>query len=87
MILDLLIAIIYNAIAIVVNIFVILPDVTLSQDITDAIAQIGPYYKGIETVFPIGTLISILAIELIFITSYFGYKIIRWGYRKIPGIT
>lgn len=86
MITDFLISIVFNVVAFIVNIFAILPNVSLNSNITSNLSNIAPYYMGIEPVFPIGTLISILALELIFIGSYFTYKLIRWGYTKIPGI-
>jgi len=86
MITDFLITIIYNVVAVIVNIFAILPNVTLNGNIASSLTSIAPYYNAIETIFPIGTLISILGVELTFIGLYFTYKIIRWGYTKIPGI-
>jgi len=86
MIVDFLITIIYNVVALIVNLFAILPDVTLPTAINDALVSVSPYYKGIETVFPVDTLVEIVGVELIFIGAVFTYKIIRWGYKKIPGI-
>lgn len=86
MITDFLIAIIYNVIAAVVFIFELLPNVAIPADIQTNISAVSPYYAGIETVFPVGTLIDILAVELIFIGAYFFYKLVRWAYTKIPGV-
>lgn len=86
MIIDFLITIIYNVVAIVVNLFAILPDVSLPTEIQTNLNAVSGYYNGIESIFPVSTLIDILGIELIFIGFYFGYKIIRWAYTKIPGI-
>jgi len=86
MIVDFLIAVIYNVISAVVFVFELLPDVALPADIATNIGAVAPYYAGIETVFPIGTLVDILAVELVFIGAYFFYKLVRWAYTKIPGI-
>lgn len=86
MIIDFLIAVIYNVISAVVFVFELLPNVALPAEITSNISAVSPYYAGIETVFPIGTLIDILAVELVFIGAYFFYKLVRWAYTKIPGI-
>lgn len=86
MITNFLIAVIYNVISAVVFVFELLPDVSLPAEITTNISAVSPYYAGIETVFPVGTLIDILAVELVFIGSYFFYKLVRWAYTKIPGI-
>lgn len=86
MITDFLITILYNVVAVVVNIFAIFPDVSLPADIYNNLNSVSPYYNGISTIFPVGTLLDILAFELIVIGFYFGYKIVRWAYTKIPGI-
>lgn len=86
MITEFLISIIYNVVAIIVNLFAILPNVSVPSEILNSITSISPYYQAIDTIFPVATLIDILAIELLFIGSYFSYKIIRWAYTKIPGI-
>ena len=54
-----------------------------------AISTASSYYSGMFTILP-NTLISAFAISaltLSFIGIYFVYKMIRWAYRKIPGIT
>lgn len=86
MITDFIITVIYNVVALVVNLFAILPNVTLPAGVYNSLNSISPYYNSIGAIFPIGTLLDILAVELIFITAYFTYKIIRWAYTKIPGI-
>lgn len=86
MITDFIIAVIYNVLSGIVFVFELLPSVSLPSDIQTNIAAVSPYYAGIETVFPVGTLIDILAVELVFIGGYFFYKLVRWAYRKIPGI-
>lgn len=86
MITDFLITIIYNVVAVVVNIFAILPDVTLPANIQTSLNGVAPYYNGISTIFPVNTLLDILGVELVFIGFYFTYKIVRWAYTKIPGI-
>ena len=86
MITDFLITVLYNVVALVANLFAVLPDVALNGSIVSSINSISPYYAGINTVFPIDTLVDILAVELLFIGAYFTYKLIRWGYTKIPGV-
>ncbi len=87
MITEFLITIIFNAVALIVNIFEILPDVSISSAITNSLTAIGPYYSSLNAIFPMPTLLAILAIELTFIGANFTYKIIRWGYTKIPGLS
>lgn len=86
MITDFLISIVYNVVALAVNLIAFLPDVAISANITSNITAISPYYSALDTVLPMDTLIAILAIELVFIGFYFSYKLIRWAYVKIPFI-
>jgi hypothetical protein len=86
MITDFIIFAFYLVVALIANIFIVLPNVTLPASINSAISSIGPYYQSLDLFFPISTIIDILAIELSFIAIYFTYKIIRWAYKKIPAI-
>lgn len=86
MIVDFLITVIYNVVALIANLFAILPDVSLNGNIVTSINSVAPYYAGLNTVFPMSTLLDILAVELVLVAAYFTYKIIRWAYTKIPGI-
>lgn len=86
MITNFLITILYNVVAVVVNIFAILPDVSLPVDITNALNNISGYYSAMDTILPMDTLFTILTIELTFIGFYFTYKLVRWAYTKIPGV-
>jgi hypothetical protein len=86
MITEFLITILYNVVVFIVNIFAVLPDVSLPAALNSSLAAISPYYAGLDTVFPIGTLIDILGVELGIIGAYLTYKLVRWAYVKIPTI-
>lgn len=65
-----------------------LPDVSLDPGIATAIATVGQYLWTIWTVIPL-TVITLLAILVIVVgveTHIFSYKLIKWVYKKIPGI-
>lgn len=79
--------VLYKAILFIANIIALAPDVSLNSALSSSLSQISPYYSAIDPIFPIGTLLSILVIELGFIGAYFLYKLIRWAYIKIPGIS
>jgi len=55
--------------------------------LTSAIVVTKTYYNSLNAYLPIDTLIAIIAFDLAFEGIYFTYKLIRWGYRKVPGIT
>lgn len=84
MITDFLISVVYNVILLIVNIISLAPDVALSVSLTSAITNISPYYQALNVIIPMATFTAILSFELIFITFYFTYKLIRWAYVKIP---
>lgn len=63
-----------------------LPDVTLPSSIASAISSAGAYIATIDAIFPVSTLLSVLASFLAVETAIFVYKLIRWTYQKIPGV-
>jgi hypothetical protein len=87
MIIDFIINVIYNLILFLVDLIALAPDVVLNSNITGSLSQIAPYYISIDTVFPIGALLAILFFELAYEGAYLLYKLIRWAYIKIPGIS
>jgi len=55
--------------------------------ITSSIVTFKTYYNSLNEYLPISTIVSIVAFVLAFESVYFIYKLIRWGYRKVPGIS
>lgn len=62
---------------------------TVSQDsnVTQGIATLSTYLSPINDILPIDTIVTILIFEIVFESLYFTYKLIRWGYRKVPTIS
>jgi hypothetical protein len=87
MITDFLIDILYtftSGIAFVVASFGTVSD---NNAITTSIVTFKSYYNALNLYLPIDTIIAIIAFDLLFEGIYFIYKLVRWGYRKVPGIT
>ena len=55
--------------------------------ISNGILTMASYYSAIDNILPIGTILAIIAIELTIEIAYFSYKLIKWGYQKIPTIS
>ncbi len=62
-------------------------DVSENSQITSAIAQMANYYTSLNDIFPVNTLLAIIAFDLVFEGAMLIYKLVRWGYQKVPGIT
>lgn len=61
-------------------------DVSQNNAITDALATMSAYLVALNDFLPVSTLLAIIAFELAFEASVFTYKLVRWGYQKVPGI-
>jgi hypothetical protein len=55
--------------------------------VTTSIVTLKTYYTSLNAYLPIDTIVAIIAFALLFETSFFIYKLVRWGYRKIPMIS
>lgn len=87
MITDILLNIIYQfvyTISLAVSSF---GDVAADNNITTAITTFKTYYVSLNSYLPIDTIVAIVAFSLAFEGVYFLYKLIRWGYQKVPGIS
>lgn len=54
--------------------------------VTTSIVTLKTYYNSLNAFLPIDTIVSIVAFSLAFEGIYFIYKLVRWGYQKIPMI-
>lgn len=61
-------------------------DVTANGAITSSIATISSYAVALNEFIPLTVLIAIILFELTFETAVFTYRLIRWGYQKVPGV-
>ena len=87
MITDSIIVVIYGILTVVSSPLLLLDNVTTNSSIVSAITQAGGYIQPLSIVVPLDTLRNIIIIFTLFETWYGIYKIIRWVYRKIPGVT
>jgi len=62
-------------------------DVPINNGLTSAITTAAGGFTAMETFFPIALLIAANLFFLKFDGIHLVYKLIRWGYRKIPGIS
>jgi len=62
-------------------------DVPLNNGLTSAIASAAGGFAALAPFFPVALLISANLFFLKFDGIHLVYKLIRWGYRKIPGIS
>jgi hypothetical protein len=65
----------------------ILSDVSLSSDFTSTITTFNNYLAGLNFIFPLSTLITIIGLFLGIEVFILLYKIMNWLIRKIPMIS
>lgn len=61
-------------------------EVPQNTAITSAISTMGSYYSSLNDYLPLDTLIQIALFLIVYHSAVFLYKLIRWGYQKVPGI-
>jgi len=66
--------------------FIVQPDVAIGSDFSGAITNVAAYYSALDVIFPMPVLLGIVAFDTTFEGAYLFYKLVRWGYQKIPGI-
>jgi len=62
-------------------------DVSQESAITTGIATMVNYYTSLSEYLPINALVAIIAFDVGFELAVFIYKLVRWGYQKVPSIT
>ena len=87
MIISLILQLILAALFAVISPILLLPDVSLSSSVPTAIATASGYLGLINQVVPLATLFIVFGTVLIIENTHFGYKLIRWIYQKIPGVS
>lgn len=86
MITNFLLILVYNLINLILTPLRAFDNVTLPANIASSISTAGDYLSNLNAVFPISTLIYILATFLAIETGIFVYKGIQWLIKKIPTI-
>ncbi len=65
----------------------LLPTASLSVDLTGTLTQAGNYLALFDIFLPVGTLLTVFGIIVSIEGGYFSYKVVKWIYNKIPGVT
>lgn len=70
----------------IIYLFSTLGPIEENDAIVQSISEISLYISPLNNIIPIDTILQILLFEIVFETAYLTYKLIRWGYQKIPMI-
>jgi len=62
-------------------------EVSTNNAITTSVTAFKTYYMSVNAYIPLDTILAIVAFDLAFEGIVFLYKLVRWGYQKVPGIT
>ena len=62
-------------------------EVSTNNAVTTSVTAFKTYYMSVNAYIPIDTILAIVAFDLAFEGAMFLYKLVRWGYQKVPGIT
>jgi hypothetical protein len=65
----------------------LLPDVSLSSNISSAISYANSAIVSMGFIVPVSTLVAIFVAFLVVETAIWSYKLIMWSIKKIPGIS
>jgi len=61
-------------------------EVSTNNSLTESILVANSYFSALALLLPLTTIFAIIIFDLVFENTNFLYKLIRWGYRKVPGI-
>lgn len=86
MIADILLNIVYVFVLGITQLFNALGTVPSDNNITESLTLIGNYLAPLNSYLPLTTILAIIVFEITFESIYFLYKLIKWSYKKIPGI-
>lgn len=86
MITNFILTILYYSIVAITSPLRLLPDVSLSPDIANAISTAGAYLNSFSFIIPVGTIVSIFGLFLAIEGGILLFKGINWLIRKIPFI-
>lgn len=86
MILTTILYALYGVVWILISPFRLLPDVSLSAEITSAISFANTYINAIDFIFPVSSFATIFILILTIEGFIILFKITNWVIRKIPTI-
>jgi len=87
MITNILLDIVYAFVSLISRVVASFGEVSENNSITSAIVSMKDYYVSLNDYLPLDVILAIIAFSLAFELVFFFYKLIRWGYQKIPGIS
>lgn len=58
----------------------------LPPEIVNSMDAFAGFYSTLNTIFPVDTVLQIIAIQVIIELSILTYRLFKWGYTKIPGV-
>lgn len=59
---------------------------TLPPEIAESMVGFAGYYSTLNGVFPVGTVLAIIAVQVSIELAILTYRLFKWGYQKIPTI-
>jgi len=86
MITSAIIYILSGALFAVLSPLLLLSDVSLTSGIGQSIISAGQYLSILDPVIPVATIIAVIALLATIEISIAAFKVIKWVYKKIPGI-
>jgi hypothetical protein len=87
MILDAILTILWLFLTVLLSPFTLLNNVSPDSTVVSAIATATGYISALGVIIPMTAFRFVLIGTLAFEVPYGVYKIVRWVYRKVPGIT
>ena len=60
---------------------------SLSVNLTSTLTTAGNYLALFDIFLPVGMLLTTFGIIISIEAGYFSYKVVKWIYNKIPGVT
>lgn len=58
----------------------------LPQEIADSMLGFSSFYSTLDIIFPVSTVLAIIAIQVSIELAILTYRLFKWGYQKIPMI-
>jgi hypothetical protein len=60
---------------------------TLPAGIVSSMPTFASFYSTLDSIFPVSTVLIIIAAQVTIELSILTYRLFKWGYQKIPTIT
>lgn len=86
MLTDLFLSLVYEFVSLIARIVSNWGTVSADNGISTSILAVKSYYLALYDFIPLTTIIAIAIFVLVFEGIYGTYKLVRWGYQKIPGV-